>query len=268
VRIPIRWSAHAGQSAPYTIDEAFFERIDWAVEQALSRDLLVVVNMHHYEEIFSKPSEHEERFLVLWAQIAAHYQDYPPELLFEILNEPHNVLTASRWNGLLVKALDVVRPTNPNRNVVIGPGSWNNVNVLRHLELPADDRHIIVTFHYYEPFSFTHQGADWADGSESWLGRTWTGTEQQRSSISRDMDVAATWAEANDRPLYLGEFGAYSKADMESRALWTSFVARQAEERGMSWAYWEFCAGFGVFDLTLDRWNEELFNALVPEEMP
>lgn len=266
VRIPIRWSAHAGQSAPYTIDASFFERIDWAVEQALSRDLLVVLNMHHYEEIFVDPDEHEERFLALWEQIAAHYQDYPPELLFEILNEPHDMLTANGWNRLLVKALDVIRQTNPNRNVVIGPASWNNVSELRNLELPEDDRHIIVTFHYYEPFRFTHQGAEWVDGSDPWLGTMWTGTEGQQASIIGDLDVAAAWAEANDRPLYMGEFGAYSKADMESRAMWTSFVARQAEERRMSWAYWEFCSGFGVFDLGLGRWNEDILAALVPPQ--
>ena len=30
------------------------------------------------------------------------------------------------------------------------------------------------------------------------------------------------------RPIYLGEFGAYSKADLASRARWTAFVAQQA----------------------------------------
>ncbi len=28
VRLPVRWSAHTAESAPYTIDPAFFERID------------------------------------------------------------------------------------------------------------------------------------------------------------------------------------------------------------------------------------------------
>src|SRR5260370_26825961 len=36
VRIPIRWSAHAGKEPPYTIDAKFFERIDWAIQQTLS----------------------------------------------------------------------------------------------------------------------------------------------------------------------------------------------------------------------------------------
>lgn len=264
VRIPIRWSTHASQTAPYTIEAAFFERVDWAVNQAIQNDLQVVINMHHYEEIFKDPAGHQERYLALWEQIAAHYKDYPDNLVFEILNEPNHQLTAPLWNDLLVKALAVVRQTNPERNVIIGPAEWNSLYKLSDLRLPEDDRQLIVTFHYYQPFQFTHQGAEWADGSEAWLGTTWTSTPAQEKALERDLDLAAGWAEENNRPLYLGEFGAYSKADMDSRARWTEAVAHQAEERGMSWAYWEFCAGFGVYDPQLKIWINPLLNALIP----
>jgi endoglucanase len=265
VRIPIRWSAHTASAAPYTIDPAFFERVDWAVDQALSRDLVTVINVHHYEEIMQNPVEHEERLLALWEQIADHYKEYPDDLLFEVLNEPTSALNARAWNQLLVKAMDTIRQTNPYRNIVVGPANWNSIDALGGLELPAEDRHIIVTVHYYGPFDFTHQGAEWVSGSDAWLGTTWQGTSAEERAVTRDLDRAASWAKANNRPIYLGEFGAYSRADMDSRALWTAFVARQAEERGMSWAYWEFCSGFGVFDTSRGAWNEPILEALVPE---
>ena len=85
-------------------------------------------------------------------------------------------------------------------------------------------------------------------------------------AVINDLDLAARWGEVNNRPIYLGEFGAYSKADMDSRVLWTAFVARQIEERGMSWAYWEFCAGFGVYDKSKRVWNEPILKALIPQE--
>ena len=85
-------------------------------------------------------------------------------------------------------------------------------------------------------------------------------------TIARGFDRAVRWGEENDRPVYLGEFGAYSKADMESRVLWTATVARLAEERGMSWAYWEFCSGFGAYDAGKGAWREELLEALIPPE--
>jgi endoglucanase len=64
----------------------------------------------------------------------------------------------------------------------------------------------------------------------------------------------------------LGEFGAYSKADMQSRVNWTTFVREEAEKRGFSYAYWEFGAGFGVYDREATGWNEGLLRALVPQE--
>jgi endoglucanase len=266
VRIPIRWSTHAMDEAPYTIDAEFFERVDWAVENALSHDLAVVINFHHYEEIFEDPAEHEERFLAMWAQVAEHYQDSPNELVFEILNEPHANLTSDLWNGLLPKALAVIRENNPDRVVIIGPGEWNNVYQLSNLALPEDDRNIIVTFHYYSPFEFTHQGAEWNEGADAWLGTTWEETDEQKAEINQDFDMAAEWAEQNDRPIFVGEFGAYSKADMESRAHWTNYVARSAEARGFSWSYWEFCSGFGIYNPRPKTWNEPLVEALLPKD--
>ena len=263
VRIPIRWSTHAAETAPFTITPSFFERVDWAIEQSLSRDLVTVINVHHYEEIMQNPAQHEERLLALWEQIADHYKEYPADLVFEILNEPTDRLDSDGWNRLLEKAIGIIRQTNPDRTIIVGPASWNSIDSLGTLELPNDGR-IIVTVHYYSPFHFTHQGAEWASGSDAWLGLTWQGTPAEERAVAGDLDRAAAWAEENNRPIYLGEFGAYSKADMDSRARWTAYVARQAEERGMSWAYWEFCAGLGVFDKGRGRWNEEIREALIP----
>jgi endoglucanase len=63
----------------------------------------------------------------------------------------------------------------------------------------------------------------------------------------------------------MGEFGAYGKADMQSRVSWTTFMREEAEKRGISWSYWEFGAGFGVYDRGAGAWNEELLWALIPD---
>jgi endoglucanase len=121
-----------------------------------------------------------------------------------------------------------------------------------------------VTCHYYNPFEFTHQGAVWiGPRADAWLGTRWPSGQVQLTAIQRDFDKIQAWSKLNKRPIYLGEFGAYSKADMKSRASWTAYVARQCEERGFSWAYWEFCSGFGAYDPPARVWREPLLKALV-----
>ncbi|MGB9896107.1 MAG: cellulase family glycosylhydrolase, partial [Thermoproteota archaeon] len=89
--------------------------------------------------------------------------------------------------------------------------------------------------------------------------------EAEQKQITDELDIAAQWArEHNNVSLFMGEFGAYSKADMESRVRWTYFVAREAEKRNISWAYWEFCSGFGAYDPVKNKWREDLLNALIP----
>lgn len=263
IRLPVRWSAHAAAAAPYTIDPAFFARVDWAIANATSRGLNIIVNIHHYDEFMAQPEAQRERLNALWSQIATHYQDQPNNVLFELCNEP-NGFPADLWNEIAADALAVVRESNPTRNVIIGGVQWNSVDGLMDLILPDEDRHIIATFHYYQPFEFTHQGAEWVGGSGAWMGTDWQGTATEAGNVRADFDRVQQWSEEHDRPVLLGEFGAYSTIDMNTRARWTAFIAREAESRQFAWTYWEFGAGFGVYDRDLNQWHEPLLRALVP----
>lgn len=263
VRLPVRWSAHAAKEAPFAIDEAFAVRVDWAIEQAQRNGLNIVVNVHHYEEMDAAPDAHLERLTAIWAQVAERYRSRPASVYFELYNEPHGQLTNEKWNAAIPVLLRAIRKSNPTRPVIVGPVSWNAIRALDTLRLPEGDRNLIVTVHYYEPFHFTHQGASWVKGADKWPVLTWTGSEAEKAAVRGDLEKAARWGRENGRPVFVGEFGAYSKAAMESRVNWTRFVAREAERLGLSWAYWEFCAGFGAYDPKAKEWREPLKQALL-----
>jgi endoglucanase len=257
VRLPVCWSAHAGARPPFAIDPRFAARVDWAVDQALANKLNIVVNVHHYHEMDADPDGHLPRWVGLWEQIAARYADRPAGVYFELLNEPHDKLSEGKWNAAIPHALRAVRKTNPSRPVIVGPAEWNSIWALDKLELP-EDRNLILTVHYYDPSEFTHQGAPWVREADRWKGRTWTGTEGEKAATREAFARAAAWAKKHDRPVFLGEFGAFQEADMASRARWTRFVARKAEASGFSWAYWEFWAGFGAYDPAKGVWRKAL----------
>jgi endoglucanase len=107
------------------------------VEHALKNDLLVIINIHHFDEVNADPQGQREFLLALWEQIAEHYKDAPETVLFELLNEPNGSrFTAAVWNKLAADTLAVVRKTNPERFVIIGPVNWNSVDYLNSLRCP------------------------------------------------------------------------------------------------------------------------------------
>lgn len=265
IRLPVRWDAQAGYRPPYAISPDFFERVDGVVQLARQHGLAIVLDMHHYTGMMSEPQAEQPRFLALWQQVAEHYRDAPATVMFEVLNEPNKELTQSRWNEALAAVLPVIRASNPQRTLIVGGAQWNSRNMLETLALPPDDRNLIATFHYYEPMEVTHQGAEWVSGAGAWLGTTWRAQGAQLQQLEQAFDGVAAWARRTRRPVYVGEFGAYSRADEATRLAWTRAVREQAERRGFSWAYWELAAGFGVLEPRSLQWRQPLLQTLLPD---
>ncbi len=242
----------------------WFATLDGLVQAALAQKLTVILDEHDYTFCGREADACRVRLLAFWTQVADHYKDAPSAVVFEILNEPNQVMDA-RWNAIAAEALALIRTTNPTRNVIIGPAFWNNVDWLPKLELPQADRHIIVTVHYYAPMRFTHQGARWTPQYTDTTGVSW-GTTEELAAIDRDFDGVQAWAKEHGRPILLGEFGAYDKGPIDSRVKYTAAVARAAEKRGWAWAYWQFDSDFVVYRIDEDQWNEPILKALIPAQ--
>ncbi len=265
VRINLHPFSHMGDAPDYAISPAWLETLDWVLAQALEANLLVILDMHEFIAMGRDPVGLKPRFLATWVQLASRYSGYPDTVLFELLNEPNGALTPPLWNQLLLEPYEIVRRTHPDRTLIVGPAFWNGIDHLQELELPEADRNIIVTVHYYRPMPFTHQGAPWTEHRDE-LNVTWLGTPEERQAIVRDLGTVQVWAEQHNRPILLGEFGAYDKADMASRTRYTGFVAREAERLGWSWSYWQFDSDFVVYDIDRDSWVTPILNALIPAE--
>ena len=225
VRINLHPLRDGKPDADGRLRDEFFKTMDWAVDQALANQLLVILNFHDDLAISPDPEGKRKEFLDAWAAIAEHCRGRPPEVLFEILNEPAPKFTHESWSDYWHEALAIMRKSNPARTVMIGPAPRNSFKQLESLHLPENDRNLIVTFHYYDPFEFTHQGTPWT-GQKNKTGVAWMGTETERQAIEQDFVQVQTWSRLHKRPIYLGEFDAYEKGDMDSRVRWTAFVAR------------------------------------------
>jgi endoglucanase len=270
VRLPVRWSNHASAQPPFTIDPAFMARVESVVDKLLGKGVVVVLNMHHYRQLDGDPLDAGEsavpaavvdvRFVMLWEQVATRFQGRGPRLVFELYNEPHGRMNGEAWNVLAARALRVVRKSNPDRIVVLGPTSWNSAGDLRLLKLP-NDANLIATVHNYNPFRFTHQGAEWVNPILP-VGVTCCNAAQE-AEMTAPLDVAKAWSTTTRYPIFVGEFGAYSKADEASRIEFDRKMRQAMEQRGMTWAYWEFASGFGVYDPTTLGFRQGLLDSLL-----
>jgi endoglucanase len=270
VRLPVRWSNHASASAPFTIDPAFMTRVETIVDKLLAKNLVVVLNMHHYRQMDGDPLDQGEtpvasadvdvRFVMLWDQIATRFKSRGDRLVLELYNEPHGRMNGEPWNVLAARTLRVVRASNPDRVVVIGPTHWNSATDLKLLKVP-NDANLIATIHNYNPFPFTHQGAEWVSPVLP-VGVTCCSTAQI-ADMTAPLYLAQAWSAYTRYPIYVGEFGAYSKADESSRITFNRTMRDAIETRGMTWAYWEFASGFGVYDPVRLVFRQGLLDSLL-----
>jgi endoglucanase len=261
VRVVLQSFRH--MDAENKLQPAWLHTLDWVVKTALANKLNVILDEHDFNRCATDAAACRVKLLAFWDQVAPRYQDTPNNVIFEMLNEPNRKLTPELWNALLKEALAVIRKTNPTRNVIIGPAFWNSIGNLDKLELPGEDHHIIVTVHYYEPMRFTHQGASWEKETAKLSGITW-GSDAEKQRVDEDFAGVQAWSKKEGRPIFLGEFGAYDKAEMDSRVRYISYLARTAERLGWAWAYWQFDADFIAYDIGKDDWVQPILKALVP----
>lgn len=260
VRLPVRWSAHASATPPYTIDAAWMTRVETVVAQAHAAGLRVILNDHHYDQLFITPAAERARYVAIWKQVAERFRNADNNLLwFELLNEPHNQITDANLLSILEPALAEVRATNPTRPVVVGGQNYSGINSLSTLPLP-NDPYLVATFHFYDPFPFTHQGAPWVANTPP-VGTTY-GTPADQRELAGAVQKAQDFMARTGRPLFMGEYGAYEIIPMDQRVAYYSAVSKAFNDAGIDGCIWGYTNSFGFRDQNTGAWYTQLLRAI------
>jgi endoglucanase len=298
IRLPVAWQHYTGPAPDYKLSDQIFARADYMVTNATALRLNVIINFHNFNEFTTDPAANTAWFLAIWRQVAAHYAHAPAGVVFELLNEPHDAATTEVMNPIYAEAIRQIRRTNRHRTIFVGPGKWNSADELSNLRLPDNDNNIIVTVHCYEPFFFTHQGASWAGPDEKVTGIQFPGppktplepdpglhvkkwvldriqrynTQPADSNPSSPraflpkIQKAKAWSEEFGRPVHFGEFGAYTKADQESRAHYYEAMRQALDAAGIGWAIWDWKSGFNYWDRKTQQPLPGMRQALFPDK--
>ncbi|MEL6638951.1 MAG: cellulase family glycosylhydrolase [Bacteroidota bacterium] len=273
LRLPVSFEYWAEEGAPHQLLRTdYFTAIDSLLLWCERYDFNLVLDYQHgwLEDCSFGPSQ--QRLLALWQQIAMRYRDSDPErLFFELYNEPHTI-SAERWQTVVEWLVAELRPLVPKHTFIIGGVDYNSIRGLLQLQALSDPN-IIYTFHFYEPFLFTHQGANWAGravattripfpydretmpplsprarGSTGEKLYRWYRDDGQEHRIREYLQVAKHWSLEQQRPIWCGEWGSHDRADRESRCRYAAALLQAFQELDMPHCYWEWDRNFSFFE--------------------
>jgi endoglucanase len=97
------------------------------------------------------------RLLVRTAAVLDRLQSR--NVALEIMNEPP--VAPARWQPMLEAAYKAIRARAPQLLLVLDGGDEGGAEGLVALGQFSNDPAAILSFHYYDPYQFTHQGAPW-----------------------------------------------------------------------------------------------------------
>lgn len=272
IRLPVNWDWTTSEAYPYTLSAERVAGVREDIQIANSLGMPVIINVHHYERLYSYPTTQAPKFYEIWRQIAEAFKDFSPDsLVFEVLNESRGN-SDKVLNELIDSVYTIIRSSGGNnalRTIMINPSEWGHFEAMDDLSknaLWAQDGNIIIDGHYYDPYSFTHQGHNSSCGTEWTTGQTSEITADLKSFISTAKKLFPG-ANGTSIPLFIGEFGASSACPQVSdstRALYTKTVVKIANALGYKWSYWGFTGvEFDAYDKSTDAWKPEILQALM-----
>ncbi|HZK65142.1 MAG TPA: glycoside hydrolase family 5 protein [Puia sp.] len=276
LRLPVSFDHWTSHVAPYRIVKpGYFAAIDSILQWAKQYDMKVIIDNHHGSlDDSTRAMQELPRLEAIWEQVAARYKNTDGDkVFFELYNEPHNISDAV-WKQCAIKLIKTVREIAPHHTLIIGGAGWNSLSGLEKLGILPDDN-LIYTFHFYDPFLFTHQGASWAGVKETsntgipfpydetampklnpaskdtWGERNYKAYSEAgtMSGLRKELKTAKAFSEKYNVPVFCGEWGSYKKyADTASRCRYTVTIKDLLNELHIPFAYWEWDQGFSFFD--------------------
>ena len=254
----------------------FMRELDAIVNLAIQQKLAVIIDIHpqsRYKQSLLQGDEPVKRFAMLWTALATHFAPLDPDyVFFEIMNEPEQPDTY-RWQGIQSFVAQQIRTAAPNNTIIACGARWSGLDDLLPLE-PLALPNIIYTFHDYEPFAFTHQGATWTDPAVQPLRNVpYPSTPEnvaknfeqeptlagqffvQQYGLARwdahridvTLSFAERWSQLHHAPVYVGEFGVHRPyADPAMRAQWIRDMRIMMEKHHLGWAMWDYQDNFGA----------------------
>ena len=281
IRLPINLHYMTSGAPDYNLDPLFVYMLDQVIDWAEELKINLILDNHTFSVTESTSKDIDKILIPVWSHMAERYKNRSKYIYYEILNEPHGIAD-STWNRIQLLTLSAIRKIDTVHTVIVGPASWNSYNNLSAMPV-YPDTNLIYTFHFYDPFVFTHQGAGWTDPSmvplsgvpfpynsasmpscPDTLKGTWIESNLNNymndgtvSHVQKLIDIADNFQKSRHVKLYCGELGVFMENAPDSdRTYWYQTVRKYLESKNIAWTTWDYKGGFGLFT----KGSNELFD--------
>lgn len=273
IRLPINMHDMTNGSPSYILDPLYFNFLDSAVSWCVKHQIYVILDNHSFDPAGSTTPGIEDILTKIWIQMARHYKNSSDYVLYEILNEPYGMSTAT-WGAIQGRVIAAIRVIDTKHTIVVGGSSYNTYTELKYLPVYSDNN-LLYTFHFYDPFVFTHQGATWPSPSlgplsgvpfpynsatmpvcpeslkDTWIasGLNNYSTQGNAAYMKQLIDNAISFRDSRHVNIFCGEFGVYMlNSNNADRCAWYSVARQYLNEKNIPWTIWDYKGGFGIFN--------------------
>lgn len=249
--------------------------VEVAIRRFQQAGLAVMVDPHNEDRPSELDPAWQAAFVRFWGELSRRLAQFDPESTFlEFVNEPVFDKREAEWDALNLRLAEAIRKGAPHHTLVTSGPNWGGIDGLRKLKL-LPDRNVVYSFHCYDPFPFTHQGATWSgEGVKPLRGVPYPSSPEAVAPLLAGLEAhpasramvekygreawnkerlaarfrqGIEWGTTHGVPLYCGEFGVFPvHAKAEHRANWFRDFGQVLAENRIGWGVWGWDEGFGL----------------------
>lgn len=245
IRLPVRWE-RLQPIAMGALDEDELGRLRDMLDRADARGLKLIVDLHNYgrfgSDALGSAALPSAALADFWKKIAIRLSSHRALVGYGLMNEPHDMPSATAWPTAAQLAVDAIRTVDGAKRIyVAGDGwssaqSWEATNGKLAIKDPADNFRYEAHQYFDANNTGTYQNSYDTDGTYASIG-----ADRLQSFIAF---LKRTGAKG-----FIGEYGAPAD-DPRYLTVLDTFL-RTATAAGIDTAYWSAGPWWGGYKLSV-----------------
>ena len=270
IRLPVDFDSYTDKKTN-TIDIKLLQKLLVIYNYTNSKQMNLIITCH-YGQLYKTVDFYKEAsgIVYMWKQFVIFFKGKGYDnLFFGLYNEPR--VPGEEWAFADEEMISKLRPSDRNRYWIVGSTDYNGIDAFTQLKLIKNDHKIIYTFHFYQPYIFTHQGASWdiektyitnlpypynvkempalparAKGKVMEYNYNHYCDKGNKNFIIQKIRKIYEWSVLNQAPVICTEFGAINTISKKYRDNYITDVTDVMKEFGIPAMVWDLDQTFSI----------------------